>query len=357
MRGWTKWAALCGAAVLLPLSVARAGEECPQPPPLPPSAGPLYLILSVEDEFDLQLDGEFAFGTDCIVVNLGHVLGGADALDARAVIDAVAPFAIGDLTLGDLEGNEVTVVGSYTVPSSEPEAPPDPHVVNPIPGDPIDFAVQAAIFDATHDGAVDALGPFTNTLDVVFAIASRADVGAQDVYDAIFTTDQVLSLANGIVSTEGELFPHDPKVVEPLFHFSFDLEEDEDGEIVVTGDVCRVVDADVKPNASPNLLKISTKKGALKVALLSDERFDAAEVDPATAHVDGVPALSSQMQDVDHDGDDDIVFKFKVKALVEAGVVDDCTTEIAVRADLEDGTCVVGTDAVEPSDDCAEESD
>jgi hypothetical protein len=350
------WTAIAVVAALLPATLALADSH-DGPPPLPDRAGPLYLIVSVPDEFSIDFggDGEFgdAQGSDCIVVNLGYVVGGEAALDAAAVIGAIAPFALGDVTFDSLEGNQVTVIGSYAVP--HPVEGDEPHVVNTSTDD-VPFDVQFALYDSTRNGAIDALGPFTNTLDVVNAVSGDFSVDGQDVYDAVFTTDQVFSLGNGILSTEGELFPHVPSTAAPLFRFETSLEQDDDGDVVVTTDVCRIVGVDVKPNASPNLLKISTKKGAMKVAFLTDGFFDAADVDPTTARIGSVGPTWDKMQDVDGDGDDDLVLKFKVKDLVEAGVVDDCTTEVTLRADLVDGTCVTGTDAVQPSDDCAVEN-
>lgn len=86
---------------------------------------------------------------------------------------------------------------------------------------------------------------------------------------------------------------------------------------VVMAHACRV-DIDIKPGSEQN--KINPGSGGLvAVALLTTSSFDATRVDVSTCYMvgtgapenSGAPAEQSMLQDVDNDGDMDMVLKFR----------------------------------------------
>lgn len=75
-----------------------------------------------------------------------------------------------------------------------------------------------------------------------------------------------------------------------------------------------LVPIDIKPGKEQNYIKINSK-GRIRVALLTDETFDATEVDPATVlfGATGTEAVPVRyvMRDIDRDGDVDVIFIFR----------------------------------------------
>src|SRR5262245_42211391 len=278
-------AVLAVAATFLP-RVASADEEFPPPPPpLPPDDGAVYLILSApESEFSLgNFDNVPSSGT--ILVRIGTYTGGGGVLDSRFVLENVPPFAFPTgVTLADLDGNQATIVGAFQVPPPPGGALPQPHIVTPteprLPNPDEDDAgfvispeVQAAIFQATHDGRLGALGTNPTVADICASIVGSSEtISTSDVFQAVFTTPMTVGAAFGVLSTEGDVFPHTPSGA--LFHFEASLEENDDGDVVTTVDGCRLVAIDVDPNHDPNLVHWKSKKGNIKVAFLSSEGFD-----------------------------------------------------------------------------------
>ena len=80
---------------------------------------------------------------------------------------------------------------------------------------------------------------------------------------------------------------------------------------------------DIKPGSCPNSINLKSK-GVVPVAVLTTGSFDAATVDPETVLLDTVPAVKWAMDDVDGDGDLDLVLHFSTQAL--AGVWNASTT-------------------------------
>ena len=76
---------------------------------------------------------------------------------------------------------------------------------------------------------------------------------------------------------------------------------------------------DIKPGSDPNALNVKSK-GVLPVAILTTDTFDASTVDPETmelCYTDGcVNPLRWALEDVDGDGDIDMVLKFKTQEIV-----------------------------------------
>ncbi len=71
---------------------------------------------------------------------------------------------------------------------------------------------------------------------------------------------------------------------------------------------------DIKPGSDPNSINLKSK-GVVPVAVLTTDDFDASDVDPATVLFAGVAPLRWAMEDVDGDGDVDMVFHFETQEL------------------------------------------
>ncbi len=344
------------------LAAPALAQEGPTPPPLPPenaNEGLGFLIIS--------LTSDFGTDTPTIVVSLGTFVGGADPAATTFVSfeGVVLPVSLPEpYTFEGLNGNEVTILGSVQTTGGEEEDPVT-HLLT-ADGGAVDADVQEAVYNATRDAGFgdlfwDSEGEvplFPTTTEIATFIAgfppltsgeegsppfeaSSEDIAA--VADAIFETDDFLNY-NGVtasVECDGEVFPHDP---DPAV-LAYSVMADSDGN--VTSDFCDPVDIDIKPGSDTNPINIG-KKGSLPVAILGTEDFDVLDIDDTTVSIGGVFAEKCSVEDVNDDGEDDLVCHFDVPELVEAGVLDEESTLLAVRAELAggDGDCVGGSDVV-----------
>src|SRR5205814_10368423 len=88
------------------------------------------------------------------------------------------------------------------------------------------------------------------------------------------------------------------------------------------------------------------KNGLLPVAIESNDDFDAADVDVSTIQIDGVHAVSATLSTKHKNGHRDLICHFDVPGLVAAGALASTTTEVTVKANLADGSCVEGTSEI-----------
>jgi hypothetical protein len=111
------------------------------------------------------------------------------------------------------------------------------------------------------------------------------------------------------------------------------------------------VDIDIKPGDDPNSINCDNENGVIAVAILTTDDFDATTVDHSTVtfegasetHVDkktGVPRR--HQEDVDYDGDIDLVFHFR---LGETGLSCD-STQGTLIGETFDGMSIAGTDSI-----------
>jgi len=111
---------------------------------------------------------------------------------------------------------------------------------------------------------------------------------------------------------------------------------------------------DIKPGNEQNNINLKSN-GVVPVAALTTGDFDAATIDPATAIFAGASPSHWSTEDVDHDGDDDIIFHFRTQELD----LDENSTEATLTAQLmsqmktlsaaqasSSGAVVSGTDTV-----------
>jgi hypothetical protein len=99
---------------------------------------------------------------------------------------------------------------------------------------------------------------------------------------------------------------------------------------------------DIKPGSDPNSINLGSK-GVVPVAVLTTDDFDAATVDPATMDFAGATPLRWAMEDVDGDGDMDLLFHFKTQELVD---LDENSTEAYLTGYTHDGEFIWGVDTV-----------
>lgn len=74
------------------------------------------------------------------------------------------------------------------------------------------------------------------------------------------------------------------------------------------------VQIDVKPGSYPNSINLGAR-GVVPVAILTSEALDATTVDPVSVLFADAAPLRWAYEDVDYDGDDDLVFHFKILEL------------------------------------------
>lgn len=127
---------------------------------------------------------------------------------------------------------------------------------------------------------------------------------------------------------------------DPLFDFGFGLDFPQTD-----------VEIDIKPGSDPNAVKCNNEKAVITVAILTTDDFDATTVDHTTVrfegatetHVDkrsGLPVRHEE--DVDKDGDVDLVFHFR---LGDTHLTVGSPTG-TLTGETFDGQFVIGTDAV-----------
>ena len=101
------------------------------------------------------------------------------------------------------------------------------------------------------------------------------------------------------------------------------------------------VEIDIKPGSYPNSINLKSK-GVVPVAVLTSVDFDATTVDPATVQFAGASPLRWTLEDVDDDGDEDMLFHFKTQQLN----LDENSTEATLTGQTNDGGGISGTDEV-----------
>ena len=101
------------------------------------------------------------------------------------------------------------------------------------------------------------------------------------------------------------------------------------------------VEIDIKPGDDPNPINLKAK-GVVPVAVLTTDDFDASNVDPVSVLFAGATPLRWVMEDVDLDGDMDLLFFFKNQELE----LDENSTEATLTGLTFEGVPILGQDAV-----------
>jgi len=124
-----------------------------------------------------------------------------------------------------------------------------------------------------------------------------------------------------------------------------------------------VVDIDIKPGSDPNSININSM-GLVPVAILTTDDFDATSVDPDTlifmaaddliGDEDYRNCVRHGLEDVDGDGDLDLVCKFPQKTTW----ISCDTTEGVITGQTMNGQSIFGTDSINPvGKDCHNNND
>jgi len=101
------------------------------------------------------------------------------------------------------------------------------------------------------------------------------------------------------------------------------------------------VDIDIKPGSDPNSINLISK-GVIPVAILTTDFFNALTVDPVTVLFADAQPVRWAVEDVDYDGDLDLVLHFKTQE-TDIIAVD---TEAILSGQTFDGVPITGTDSV-----------
>ncbi|MCH8147521.1 MAG: glutamate--cysteine ligase [Planctomycetes bacterium] len=119
---------------------------------------------------------------------------------------------------------------------------------------------------------------------------------------------------------------------------------------------CVEVDIDIKPGSDPNSINLKSK-GMIPVAILTTDDFFAPFVDEKTILFgdpeavfanDGsaVRPVRVREEDVDDDGDTDLLLFFSTKELVANGALDELSTWALLTGNVLDGPAIIGQDLV-----------
>lgn len=101
------------------------------------------------------------------------------------------------------------------------------------------------------------------------------------------------------------------------------------------------VEIDIKPGSDPNSINLGSK-GVVPVAVLTTDDFDANDVNPDTVTFAGAEPVRWTMEDVDGNGELDILFHFKTQELD----LDENSTGATLTGETWDGILILGTDTV-----------
>lgn len=103
----------------------------------------------------------------------------------------------------------------------------------------------------------------------------------------------------------------------------------------------KIIEIDIKPGSYPNSINLKSK-GVIPVAVLTNDYFDASTVNPDTVlFADAVPVRWT-MEDVDRDGDDDMLLHFITRDLS----LNENSTEATLTGDTTDDFDIMGTGTV-----------
>jgi len=183
-------------------------------------------------------------------------------------------------------------------------------------------------------GALIIVEPFANVTVVGtdFAVTNGEIDSSEPYFTPIPFADCFLTVTYG-----GVVDPID------LVFFVYTTDPDDpDVHIYLAAPVTEVI-FDIKPGSDQNSINLKSK-GVVPVAVFSTDDFNAATIDPATALFAGAEPVRWKLEDVDDDGDDDLMFHFRTQELD----LDQYSTEATLTAELltEEQETVFWTDEV-----------
>jgi hypothetical protein len=351
-----------------------------------PNNRPAFLLVSIADTFDLPAvpllengsedvqsvrdaiaAGATEAGSPLVRVTVGTYVAGPNFKTTR--FSGLSPITIDlgpappDPATGQpasYDGHQFTILGSFK--TLDPDA--TIHMMTPYPGG-VTSAAEVAFFNASAfvDDLEGGLSLFPTTLEAALFVYDHqgADTGAtlQEIVDTMFdvpTGSPLEMVCHSPCEAEGTLFPHSDDDDGNPFSSIFDPA----GTVIVA--ICLKVDVDVKPNNTQNSINVG-HNGDLPVAVLTTDDFNAVEeLDPETfvavlREEDGHLVAGSEVyadhwaeEDVDGDGDLDVILHFSVPDLVagDDAPLNGDSEVIDFLGLTDDGQCVVGSDSVHP---------
>ena len=350
-----------------------------------PNDRPAFLLVSISDTFDIPAvplleggaediesvrdaiaAGAAEAGSPLVRVTVGTYVAGTNFKTTR--FSGLSPITI-DLAPAppdpadpdhptNFDENQFTILGSFKTLDPDDTI----HMMTPYPGG-VTSAAELAFFNASvfFDDLEGGLSLFPTTLEAALFVYDHqgADTGAtlQEIVDTMFdvpTGSPLEMVCHSPCEAEGTLFPHSGDDDGNPFFSVFDPT----GTVNLA--ICVPVDVDIKPDTTLNSINVG-HNGDLPVAVLTTDDFNAVdELDPETfvavlREEDGHLVAGSEVyadhwaeEDVDDDGDLDVILHFSVPDLVagdDAPLNED--SEVMDFLGLTyDGQCVVGSDSV-----------
>jgi len=99
---------------------------------------------------------------------------------------------------------------------------------------------------------------------------------------------------------------------------------------------------DIKPGNNPNSINLKSK-GVVPVAILTTESLDAQDIDPESILFAGAFPIRWKIEDVDDDGDNDMLLHFSTQDLAD---LNEASTVAVLTGSMLDGTSFEGSDTV-----------
>jgi hypothetical protein len=101
------------------------------------------------------------------------------------------------------------------------------------------------------------------------------------------------------------------------------------------------VQIDIKPGSDPNSINLKSK-GVVPVAVSTTADFDASTIAPETVHFADASPVRWTIEDVDGDGDLDMLFHFNTRDLI----LNPDSTQATLTGETSAGVPIQGTDTV-----------